>query len=808
MKNKEIIEKLSLSEKASLTAGKNFWESQEIDRLDIPSFFMSDGPHGLRKQSDDDSDHLGLGVSVPATCFPPAATTANSFNPDLLTLMGEAIGLEARANNVSVLLGPGVNIKRNPRCGRNFEYYSEDPFLAGKLAAGFIRGVQSNGIYACVKHFAANNSEYNRFVSDSIVDERALREIYLTAFELAVKEGGVMSVMTSYNLVNGIYGNENSHLLQDILRKEWGFNGLVVSDWGSNNEKLLAVRNGANLEMPYPGKQTANEIIDAVRSGILDEGDLDLSIDPIISCSIDSQMALDEKTTFSRSKHHELATIIAEESIVLLKNTADILPLSPRTKVAIIGEFAFNPRYQGAGSSVVNPICLDKTIDIIKNYGFDIVGEQRGFKRYGGNGASLRNRAVKLAEKSDVILLYLGLDEITESEGTDRKDIALPANQLVLVDKLHALGKKIVVVLSAGSAIEMDWDAKVDAVVHSYLGGQGGATAVLNIIAGLTNPSGKLAESYPHKYEDIASSSYFLKRPRYSEYRESIYVGYRYFEKTDIATKYPFGFGLSYTTFRYSDLRISAVGATFNVENTGNIYGKETTQLYVSLENSRVPRPLKELKGFAKVGLKPGEKTSVFIPFDEYTFRYFETITNRFETEGGEYKILVGSSSSNIILSGVISIKETMKDLEVVSYPNCYMNGEVGNVTDSEFENLLGRAVPKEDLVFISKKRIQIDLNTTVEELKYSRGWLGRFFAFLMRTVKWFVGTFNKKGDINMFIAGLSCAPLRSLSRLTAGKISWGRLSGYIEAFNGNFSKGMAIIRADKKFQRRSKSKK
>ena len=554
LKYQELIDKMTLEQKASLTSGKDFWQSQEIEELGIPSVFFSDGPHGIRKQAAA-ADHLGLNASIPATCFPTAATMANTWNPELGEEMATCLGAEAKALKVNDLLGPGTCMKRNPRCGRNFEYFSEDPYLAGKMSAAYIRGIQSNGISACVKHFALNNQEERRMVIDTIVDERTMREIYLTAFEIAVKEGKPLSIMSSYNMINGTHANENKHLMNDILRGEWGYDKIVVTDWAAENLRVPGMIANNEIEMPgtngdtnldieracrkykeyeeavAAGTKTQAELDEAYAKGeIMPESLLDENIDRLLDFIFTTEAAFkdykqpeegtyqaasdtadEHKVVFDELKNHEVADRAAHESVVLLKNENNILPLSEETKVAIIGDFASKPRYQGAGSSVVNPTRLDTVLGLIESGKVKVnqVGYAQGYDRYGKEKPKLVEEACELAKKADVVLLYIGLDEVTEAEGLDREDINLPACQITLLDELAKTGTKIVAVLSCGSSVDMTWDEKCAAVVHGYLGGQAGAKAALDVVMGITNPSGKLNETYPIKYEDCSSASHF-----------------------------------------------------------------------------------------------------------------------------------------------------------------------------------------------------------------------------------------------------------------------------------------------------------
>lgn len=555
MKHRAIIEKMTLEEKTAVLSGKNTWETRAVKRLEIPSIALSDGPHGIRKQAGA-GDHLGLNASLPATCFPTAATIANSWDEGLGEALGQALGEEAAAQGVDILLGPGLNIKRSPLCGRNFEYFSEDPYLAGKMAASYVRGIQSRGVHACPKHFAVNSQELRRMAMNAVVDERTLREIYLTGFEIAVKEGGARSIMTSYNQVNGTYANENKHLLQDILRGEWGFGGLVVTDWGGSNSHTAGVEAGSDLEMPSPGLDSARELAAAVLEGRLAEDDLDSCVDRLLEAVLTVKGERKTSRTFDQETHHLLARRAAAESAVLLKNQEKLLPLKAGTKVAVIGDFAVEPRYQGAGSSMVNPIQVETMERVIGDSQLSVVGISRGYERNGDPEDILKKEAVDLAEKAEVVIYCLGLNELGEAEGLDRSHMRIPQNQIDLLETLAKVNKNIVGVISAGASIEMPWERNCRAILHCYLSGQAGASAMVDILTGEVNPSGRLSETYPIKYEDTPSFRNFPSTERNAEYREGIYVGYRYYDTSMVRVQYPFGFGLSYTEFSYSDLQV------------------------------------------------------------------------------------------------------------------------------------------------------------------------------------------------------------------------------------------------------------
>lgn len=619
-------------EAAALCSGASEWESRALPGRSVPSFVMSDGPHGVRRQLGS-GDHLGIAAAEPATCFPTAAAVANSWDPALAEEMGAAPGQEARALGVDVLLGPGLNIKRSPLCGRNFEYYSEDPILAGRMGAGLVRGIQSQGVAACPKHFAVNSQELRRQASDSIIDERTMRDLYLTAFEIVVKEAEPRTIMSSYNLVNGVYAHENRHLLTEILREEWGFDGMVVSDWGGSNDAVASVAAGAALEMPAPGLASAREIVAAVETGELDLEDVYARAQEVLDMA--AALSNGVRPALEADAHNALARRIAEESIVLMKNEGSILPLAPGTRVAIIGDMAETPRYQGSGSSQVEPISLETTLAVAPDFPLEVVGYAKGYDRLGEPDEALKAEALALADRADVVLAYIGLDELSESEGLDRAHMRLPRVQTELVDALGARGARIVVVLSAGSSIEMPWAPGVQAIVYQSLSGQAGASAALRVLTGAVNPSGRLSETYPVSYADVPSSAWYPAERAMSYYREGPFVGYRYFTTTATPVAFPLGFGLNYSRFEYSDLEVDAAGARFTVTNASGIAGADVPQLYVEAPGG-VLGPVRELKGFAKVRLGAGESTRLEIPFDDYAFRHFETGSDSWEREAGE----------------------------------------------------------------------------------------------------------------------------------------------------------------------------
>ena len=785
MQNTELLLKnLTLEEKCALLSGAETFKTRGMPKHGIPQIWLSDGPHGLRKQAGE-SDHLGLNPSVPATCFPTASAIANSWNIALGEEIGAALGEEAAAQEVSVLLGPGLNMKRNPLCGRSFEYFSEDPYLAGKLAAGYIRGIQSKGVAACPKHFAVNSQETRRMASDSIVDERTLREIYLTGFEIAVKEGHPRSIMSSYNLVNGTYANENKHLLMDILRGEWGFDGAVITDWGGSNDHALGVKNGSTLEMPAPGGDSVRELLAALESGKITEADIDARLSELLPLVFDTKAALDAAPReFDAAAHHALARRAAEESLVLLKNEGALLPLAAGTKVAIIGDFAKNPRYQGAGSSMVNSTQVDVLLDKLIDSAVNVIGYQQGFDRHGKPDAALQKSACELAAQADTVVLCMGLDEIAESEGLDRSNLRLAQNQAELLQAVKAVNPKIVVVLYSGSVVETPWLDNCQALLYAALGGQAGAGAVADALTGKVNPCGKLAETWPLTYADIPSAADFATRRKTVEYREGLYIGYRYFTTAEKAVRFPFGYGMSYTTFEYSDMVANERGVSIAVKNTGTATGTEIVQLYVSKKNGQIFRPVKELKGFARVTLAPGEKQRITITLDDKAFRFWNVKADRWEIEGGEYELLVGASVEDIRLCEKISVHGTAtvhpyedRDLD------CYYKGDVLCVSDADFEKLLGHPIPN--------GKTKIDRNLTLGELNHARSPLG-WLVWLVLTVLLDVSCKRGKPDLNILFQ--YNMPLRALAKMTNGAISMGMVDGIVMELQGFWVIGLVRV--------------
>lgn len=677
---KAFIASMTLEEKASLLSGKDFWYTKSLPRLGIESWMMTDGPHGLRKQSTS-AEKVGLLQSVPATCFPSGAGFASTWNPELVGEMGRAMGVEARCEGVRVLLGPAVNIKRSPLCGRNFEYLSEDPFLAGEIAKAHIRGIQSVGVGASIKHFAVNNQEKFRMAVDAVIDERTMREIYLPAFEKAIADAKPWTVMCAYNKVNGTYCSQNRKLLTDILRDEWGYEGVLVTDWTACDDRVAGLLAGQDLEMPGNGGINDRLVVDAVKSGKITEADLDPALTRLLTLH-ERAMSSDgmERVSFDRDAHHALARAVASEAAVLLKNERAILPIPKGKKVALIGAFAEKPRYQGGGSSHIQPTLVSTLRDALEG-AFAGLTYASGYKLEGdAPDSALIAEAVAAAQRADVAIVCAGLTDIYESEGFDRTHMRLPESHGALIEAVLAARSDTVVVLSNGSPIEMPWAGRVPAILEAYLAGQAGSLAIADILTGRTSPSGKLAETFPLRIEDTPCYLNFPGTRERAEYREGVFVGYRHYDSVKREVLFPFGHGLSYTSFAYSDLIVSGspdnngkVTASFTLTNTGKVAGKETAQCYVSPKAREVPRPEQELKGFAKVSLDPGESTRVSIVLDARAFSWYDADGASWRVTPGTYEIRVSSSSRDIRLraeiraSGTPRAKRDWKRTDTVS---------------------------------------------------------------------------------------------------------------------------------------------
>jgi len=707
MKHQDIIEKMTLQEKIDLCTGKDYWNMNGVKRLGVPSICLTDGPHGLRKK-DENAKGSSISTSVPTTCFPTAVTTACSWEPELLYEMGQCMGEECLQEKVSVILGPGVNMKRSPLCGRNFEYFSEDPLLAGEVASGLINGIQSKGVGTSLKHFAANSQEARRMKIDTVADERTLREIYLPAFETAVKKSQPWTVMNAYNRLNGVYCSENDWLQNKVLRDEWGFKGIVVSDWGAVNKRVDGLKAGNDLEMPSSFGINSKKLYDAVLDGELEVEVLDKTVDRLLDLILKSKENLCDYT-YDKDAHHEIAGKIASSSMVLLKNEEEILPIVKGQKVAVIGEMARSPRYQGAGSSNICPTKLTSAFDALVDAGFAPTYSAGYNKKKSGADYGLIAKAVEEAKKADVVLLFIGLTESYESEGYDRSNLTIPEAHTELLSAISGVNENIVVVLSGGSPIEMPWLSKVKGLLNGYLGGQASGKAICDILTGEVNPSGKLAETYPISLEDTPAKNYFPGGMKSVEYRESIFIGYRYYDTAGKEVLFPFGFGLSYTQFKYSSLKIAkkkikdteTLSLSFKIKNTGKVAGAEIAQIYVSDKESTIFRPKKELKAFKKVYLAPKEEKTIEIELDKRAFAYYNVNINDWHIETGEFDILVGASSRDIKLQGTVFVESTVEAVipDYRKVAPSYYKCDIQNISTEEFEAILGHKVPESEML-------------------------------------------------------------------------------------------------------------
>lgn len=770
-----------------MLSGASEWDSRGNERAGIPSFVMSDGPHGVRRQLGA-GDHLGLGQSKPATCFPTAGTVANSWDPALAEEMGEALGKEAHDLDVNVLLGPGLNIKRNPLCGRNFEYYSEDPQVAGHMAAGLVKGIQSNGISACPKHFAVNSQELRRQASNSVIDERTMREIYLTAFEITVREAHPWTIMTSYNEINGVYAHENKHLLQEILRDEWGFDGMVVSDWGGSNSAVDAVKAGGSLEMPSPGFTSVRELVGAVQAGTLAEADLNAraaEVAKIARLTKTEGVGRDDLLKDDiAAAHHAVARHVAENSSVLLKNVDGTLPLPAGVNVAVVGDMAKVARFQGSGSSKVNATREENLLDeLTRTEGVNVAGYAQGYDRQGARNQGLIDEAVALAGKADVVVAVVGLDERSESEGLDRSTMAIPQVQNDMVDALVATGKPVVIVLIAGSPVELPWYDGVSAILYIGLSGQAGASATANALTGKVNPSGHLAETWPIQYADAPNSGWYPAIGRDAIYREGPFVGYRYYTTAGVPVRLPFGYGLSYSLFSYADLKVDDNGVEFTVANDSDIPGATVAQLYVRGPQGGVLRPDRELKGFAKVQLDAHESKTVRIEFDRYTFRHFDTESNAWHVESGEWTLMVGANVEDILLTATHEVKGDVDPKPADPALGSYLTGKVKEVTDGEMTALFGH------WVVAPGKPVTFGANDPISSWVDSKGFVARTVAKVLTNREKSVREKTGQPDLNtLFILNM---PPRAMSKMTQGMIDSAMVQAIVKIANRHTFRGI-----------------
>ena len=784
LKHPDILNKMTLEEKAALCDGADFWHLKAIDRLGLRQIMVCDGPHGLRKQDAEHKNGIGLGNSVPATCFPTACTTACSWDPALLREMGQALGERCLAENVSVLLGPGVNMKRSPLCGRNFEYFSEDPVLAGEMAAAWIEGIQSKGVGASLKHFAANSQETRRMTVSAVVDERALREVYLPAFERAVKKSRPWTVMNAYNRLNGTFCSENEWLQTKVLREEWGFDGVVVSDWGAVNDRVKGVRAGNDLEMPSSAGRNAANIVAAVRNGQLDEATLDKRVDALVDLILRADANRKPGSTVDEAAQHALARKVAAQSMVLLQNKDNILPVSKKQKLAVIGEMAVKPRYQGAGSSLIRPTKLDNALECLRRDGYDVLFA-RGYHGIESRAnTDLINEAVKAAARADVAIVFVGLTDDFESEGFDRTHMSMPPAHNTLVRAVVEANPNTVVVLAGGAPVSLPWADSVKAILNSYLGGQAGASAVADILTGKVNPSGKLAETYPVCEHAAPCVENFPGNPATVEYRESIYIGYRYYEKAKKKVRFPFGHGLSYTSFQYSDLRLDRhemedkerLTLSFCVKNTGALDGAEIAQVYVADTESTIFRPVKELKAFKKVFLKAGEEKRITMTLGKRAFAYYNVPHQTWHVESGAFDILVGASSADIRLKDTLFVRSTQPEIAVPDFRESapdYYTGNVQHISAEQFEAVLGHALPDP-----TRGAAPLGMTNNIEDAQNTK-WGGRIHKA--------VGMITKavdKGNSGMAESVATQTPIRNFVSMSGGLFSEEMADGFIQILN------------------------
>lgn len=795
MKHEEIVKKMTLEQKAQFVSGFDYWRLEEAPALGLPKINITDGPHGLRKQNPN-GNKKGLGNSYPATCFPPASLSGCSWDEALLEKEGEAMAEECLQEQVSVILGPGTNIKRSPTCGRNFEYFSEDPFLAGKCAKSIINGIQSKGVGTSLKHFACNSQEAYRMVVNEVIDDRALREIYLTAFEIAVKESQPWTIMNAYNRINGVYASQNEWLQQQVLRKEWGFEGLIVTDWGASVDRVPGLKAGTDLEMPSSGTLNTQKIIAAVQSGELDEKILNERVDTVVDLIIKSKPALAKKYTYDAEAHHQLAADIAAGSMQLLKNEDGILPLKAGQKVAVIGDMAAAPRYQGAGSSVINPTKLDNALEMLKKHGVNATFAKGYNKGTDKIDPALFSEAEAAAKAADIAVVFVGLTEEFEAEGYDRENINMPQSHNALVSKIAKANPNTIVVLAGGSVVLMPWLSEVKALLNSGLGGQAGGKAVADILTGKVNPSGKTIETYPASYQDNPVYGNYPAGPVTSEHRESIYIGYRYYDKAKKDVLFPFGYGLSYTSFAYSDIKLSAdkikdtdtLTVSFKIKNTGSVDGAEIAQVYVADKESTIFRPEKELQGFTKVFLKAGEEKEVSVVLSKRSFAFWNVNIQDWQVESGAFEILAGASSRDIRLTAQVEVISDCK-AEISDYrttaPAYYDN--ITEIDRTQFEALYGKKLPSPERD-ITKK---IDLYCCLEDAIHTKH--GKKLCKLINKIMNKMGS-SENGDGKMLAAMALQIPIRNFIAMSMGVMSPKMAEGLLKYLNDDESTFVGIM--------------
>lgn len=796
---KDLVSKLTLEEKAALCSGISNWQTTPIERLGIPSIYMADGPHGVRREIEQTKVNNVASPAIPSTCFPPAVTLASTWDRNLIYKVAEALSEEAKSLGVSTLLGPGVNIKRNPLCGRNFEYFSEDPYLTAELSVAYTKGLQDNNIGVSVKHYAVNSQEYMRLCSTSELDERTLREIYLYAFEKTVKEANPYTIMCSYNLVNGEYASEHKKLLSDILKEEWGFKGVVISDWGAVDDRVKGIEAGLHIEMPSSEGVRDKWIVEAVQEGKLREERLDEVVaeilDYVFKC--DSNMKEAEGAVADYEKNHALSRKAATEGSVLLKNNDDVLPIKDLNSVAVVGELAEKLRMQGTGSSRLQPrnevsflqALNDRNVKYSYAKGYDSSTDKSSKKMF--------KEAIKVSSNSEYVILFIGLTDQFEAEGYDRSSLRIPKCHYDLIDKIYEVNKNIIVVLTGGAPVEIPNINKVKALLNVYLTGEAGGEVVYDLITGASCPSGKLAETFPINIDDVLSSQFFAKEV--AEYRESIFVGYRYFDTAKKEVAFPFGHGLSYAKFEYSNLKLSKetinenekLVVTYNVKNIGSVPAKEICQLYVRDLESTVFKADKELKGFDKIDLLPGETKTVEHILDKRSFAFYNVESGDWDVESGEYEILIGASSRDIRLSKKVVVNgSAIIKIDYKKQTPSYFNlSETIQIPIEEFESLLGRKVP----VYQKPKKGEFTFNTCIGE--FGATFFSKIFKFIAKHSGSFVLPKNSsRSERKMVKKASTTIPIRNFYAMTNGTVSYASAKGILQMLNGQFFRGLGTI--------------
>lgn len=806
MKYADLISRMTLEEKASLCSGKDMWHFKGIERLGIPEIMVSDGPHGLRTQKNSGVS-TQMNVSVDATCFPLACSTACSWDRELVRELGKRIGEEAQKEDVQIVLGPGVNIKRSPLCGRNFEYFSEDPLLSGELGAAFVDGMQSQGVGTSVKHFAVNNQETYRMSVNAVIDERTMREIYLPAFETVVKKSRPATVMASYNLINGQSASENVHVLDDILDKEWGYKGIVISDWGAVNHRVDGVKAGMHVEMPSSGGMNDRLIVEAVKAGTLDEKVLDERVDRILDVVFDLYGKRKQGATYDIKEHDDFARKAESECCVLLKNKNKILPLNKKDKILVVGDMARNPRFQGAGSSFINCHKITSAVEALSEDGIKFAFEEGYYKKTRKDCTKLIEKAVARAKDFDKVVIFAGLPGEYEAEGFDRKDIEMPASHNTLISEIAKVNKNVVVVISAGSVVSMPWIDEVKGVLLAGLAGQNSGGATVDVLYGKVNPSGKLAETYPIKLSHVPANKYFPGDRYNVEYREGLYVGYRYFESVDAPVLFPFGFGLSYTTYDYRDLTLDktqmkdtdTLKVSITVDNKGDRDGKEAVQLYVIHDGKTVYMPKVQLRAFDKVNIAAKSSATVTFMLDKRAFAFYDVNEKDWVVESGDYEIAVGGNVRELKCRATVRVEGTVPEKENAASKSWYFAPDVKKpVSDDDFSSLFKDG----KTTHLTRECVKGSFTSddSFEDMSHTSGLAKFLLSFAKPMIRMSMGVDKYDPNFLMIYEIMKTSPLRSLAFSSQGMFNMKMVDGIVIMMNGHFFKGLfALLKAIKK---------